>query len=267
MLKSLDSSLSLFEGKLMPFSSFKEVKNEDWTVYEVLRILDGHPLYLKDHLERMMESLKTVYSMPKTDESQLREWVEVFLLANKIKNGNMRIDAFFDGVLHAQMYFSPHSYPTEVEYRNGVKVMLQKAERNTPNAKKVQKELRKQSNEMILQHKVYETLLVNKRREITEGSRSNIFFIKENSLYTSPDDVVLLGVTRQKIIQLCHQHNIAVHRAPIALSLLPSFDSCFLCGTSPLILPVHKIENFQMDVDHPVLRRLMSLFHDFLLEY
>ena len=45
---------------------------------------------------------------------------------------------------------------------------------------------------------LFEAILVNEEDQITEGSKSNIFFLKSNStggeVWTSPADGVLLGV-------------------------------------------------------------------------
>ena len=47
-----------------------------------------------------------------------------------------------------------------------------------------------------------------KNNEITEGSRSNIFFLKDETLVTAPDNAVLNGITRKHILEICRENSI-----------------------------------------------------------
>ncbi len=56
----------------------------------------------------------------------------------------------------------------------------------------------------------YEALLVNENGCIAEGSRSNIFFLIDELLFTPPSPSVLLGVARYHVLNLCRELTVPV---------------------------------------------------------
>ena len=62
--------------------------------------------------------------------------------------------------------------------------------RPNPGIKKWDDAFRVSVNEYIQEHGVYEAVLLNNQKQITEGSRSNIFFLDNNNqLITAPEEV------------------------------------------------------------------------------
>ena len=106
----------------------------------------------------------------------------------------------------------------------------------------------------------YEAFLVDDEGYITEGSRSNIFFVREGKLYTAPDDKVLGGITRKHVIDLCSINGIEIEFRCIALAEIEEYESVFMTGTSPMVLPVKSIDDFEFNVDIPVVNLLRELY-------
>ena len=88
---------------------------------------------------------------------------------------------------------------------------------------------------MIRESGVYEVLLVNRESKVTEGSRSNLFFIREGVVRTAPDSEVLPGITRQKVLELISEEGFRLDIRSLALEELPSAEAAFLTGTSPKV--------------------------------
>ena len=84
--------------------------------------------------------------------------------------------------------------------------------------------------------------MIDENNIINEGSRSNIFFVKGNKLITPKDKNVLLGVTREKVIELCRKNNIKIDKRNIHLNEIKEFDGAFITGTSVNILPITQID-------------------------
>ena len=78
-------------------------------------------------------------------------------------------------------------------------------ERENPNAKIINLSFREKVNKKIREKNAYEAILVDRKGYITEGSKSNIFMIKDNMLLTSPVKAVLPGVTRGEIIDIAEE--------------------------------------------------------------
>ena len=89
----------------------------------------------------------------------------------------------------------------------------------------------------------YEALLVNENNLITEGSRSNIFFLRNNILFTAPDNMILNGITRKYILEICSENNITVKYEPVNADEISDYDAVFMTGTSPMVLPFNRIDD------------------------
>lgn len=88
----------------------------------------------------------------------------------------------------------------------------------------------------------FDAIFANEREEITEGSISNIFFVKEDQLITPPVESGLLpGITRKKIIELSHTSGLSVNKTRITLADLDQFESAFVTNSVIEILPVMSI--------------------------
>jgi branched-chain amino acid aminotransferase len=101
---------------------------------------------------------------------------------------------------------------------------------------------------------------VNRDNCITEGSRTNIFFIRENRLFTAPDKLILSGITRKHILELCRENNIEVRYECVKANETDQYESAFMTGTSPVVLPFSSINDVKYRVDHPFIGMLRELY-------
>lgn len=141
----------------------------------------------------------------------------------------------------------------------GVNCNFLHEERENPELKIFQAELRKKVDKKKQEAGVFESILVNEQGFITEGSKSNIFFIKDDELYTAPDYLVLSGITRQKIIEICKSFSIKVNFEAVHFQNMNTYDAAFICGTSPGVLPIKAVEDTSFQTDHPVLSKKMYI--------
>jgi D-alanine transaminase len=77
---------------------------------------------------------------------------------------------------------------------------------------------------------------------ITEGSRSNIFFVKDGCLHTHPESGnILSGVTRKNVLRFARQKGIPVREEPIHEKDLNLIAEAFITNTSAEVKPVTSI--------------------------
>ena len=109
--------------------------------------------------------------------------------------------------------------------------------------------------------------MVDKSGVITEGSRSNVFFVKEDKIITPLGKSVLLGITRQKILEIAE--NIGVHllEKDILLDELSSFDAMFITGTSPKILPIKQVAEISFNPQNEILQSLIKQYNLLIDKY
>jgi len=163
--------------------------------------------------------------------------------------------------------FIPHSYPTPEDYENGVPTDLLLVERKNPNAKVIQNEIREKSNQLIAGQNLFEVLLVDRNRMITEGSRSNVFFVKDQIFYTAPSSMILVGITRQKVMVCLKSLNYGIVEEAISVNQLSQFDSAFLTGTSPKVLPISTIGKLSYSTKNPSVNELIVCYNQLIFNY
>ncbi|MBY7006034.1 aminotransferase class IV, partial [Clostridium botulinum] len=171
----------------------ENIKVPGKVIYEVLRIIHGKPLFLENHLLRMENSFKLINIDQCLDNLKIRNDIENLVRENEKLEGNIKLTYNVNEKV-MRIFFINHSYPNEEMYKNGVKTILYFGERENPNAKIVNLNFREKVNIKIKENNAYEAILVDRNGYITEGSKSNIFMVKENVLLTSPIKTVLPGV-------------------------------------------------------------------------
>lgn len=231
---------------------------EGKSVYDVIRIIKGVPLFFYEHVERLQNSAKLANLNLWLDKNTIKYKILKLIDVNKIRNGNVEIIFNFSEKNTFIAYFIKHKYPKHSYYRKGVSTLLHFAERENPNAKIKNNLLRYATNKLIRNNRVYEVILVDKNGYITEGSRSNIFFIKDDTVFTPPVQDVLPGITRKHIIDICKTLNFKVIEKKIPYKEINKFDSAFLTGTSPKALPISKIDTSYFLIKNFILNKIIK---------
>jgi branched-chain amino acid aminotransferase len=239
------------------------------SVYEVIRIIDGVPLFLEEHYLRLKNSAAIIKNEINISFDYIKSQIERMINLNNISNYNIKIilNNFVQDTNDNYFFFIKSSYPDENLYTQGIRTLLFDSIRENPNAKIINKNLRKEADLLLAKRNCYEALLVNSSGEVTEGSRSNLFFIKEGKVYTSPPGDVLMGITRQRIIKLCTENNIKVIEAPIYSNSLNSFEAAFISGTSPKVLPISCIDNLNYSTTNTILLKVMDIYNNEIDNY
>ena len=157
--------------------------------------------------------------------------------------------------------------PTKKDINEGVELGFCSASRQNPNAKILNSDARQKANHYIVEKQLFEVVLLDSDQCITEGSRSNIFFIKNDMIYTAPQQDVLMGITRSNIIDICRKHNIKLVEKKTHISDLEKMDSAFISGTSLKVQAVKNIEQYNFDTQNKTLRILIQLYDKLIDDY
>lgn len=77
-----------------------------------------------------------------------------------------------------------------------------------------------------------ECFLVNEHGNICEAISSNVFVVKNGSLFTAPlSEGCIAGVMRKQIMQIAHHHKILCFENPITVNTLMNGDEIFLTNS------------------------------------
>jgi len=245
-------------------------KTSNKAIYEVFRVIGGKPLFIYGHLERLKNSLnKSEIRFSSSEPEQLKKRIKKLCEVNHKDFGNieLRISVDEQGNINKYLGFIKHSYPDATAYIHGIATKTLNVVRKNPAVKAKNTNARKLSNDFISENNLYEVLLVNNRGELTEGSRSNLFLIKGNMVYTAPNTMVLEGITRMKVLQALNNLEIELVSDPINLSEISEFQSAFICGTSPGVLPINRINRVEFDVLNKILREIILEYNNIVNDY
>jgi len=252
------------EGKL--FKKTASLPEEIWEsgkcFYEVFRVINRIPVFLDDHLARLNESVRLSGYSIESGTNEIKAVIGELIRLNHLEVGNIRL-VYRIREPDPPVLFScciPYSYPDTRQYRLGIPITIYRRVRHHPNIKQYDSLYHQQISEFMTRGNYFEVLLADLQDHITEGSKSNVFLIRHDRLYTAPGKDVLKGITREKVINLCNELNYSVIEKSISIDSLSTMEAVFLTGTSPKILPVNRIDNRSFGVDHPMMRKLMEAY-------
>jgi branched-chain amino acid aminotransferase len=252
----------VLNGELESADSFdNSLVYEGDSIYEVIRVIRGTPVFFYNHMERLQTSAKIQNRQMLADASVLKRDIINLSKSDRKKEVNLKIVFNYNrDTYNYLVYFIEPIYPTEAQYKNGVKGILFYAERKEPGSKVINHKLRSSIFHKLILDGGYEALLVNDKGQITEGSRSNIFFLKDDSLTTAPDDMILSGITRKHVLDICYEQNIKVRLACVKSDKISDYEAVFMTGTSPMVLPFCCIDDKAFKVRSPLIDKLRKLY-------
>jgi len=231
------------------------------SVYEVIRMVKGSPVFFNDHMERLATSVRLQNRKMLAEPALLKRDIINLTKSEKRKEINLKLVFNYNNESNNYLvYFIETVYPSEDQYFNGVKGILFYAERQEPGSKVINHKLRSSIFHKLMLDGGYEALLVNEKGEITEGSRSNIFFFKNGTLITAPENKILSGITRKHILEICTENNVNVRFSCVKADKISEYESIFMTGTSPMVLPFCCIDNKLFSVRQPLIAKLRKLY-------
>lgn len=258
----------LFNMKPRPIEAFSDdLLHSGRSIYEVIRIIGGKPLFLKEHIERLVHSSEMSGIPLSCQPMQVIEGIRMLVAANPFSEGNVKLlIRSSENSADFIVFFDCHVYPSQEDYKYGIKTGIHEAERTNPNVKTVNMPLRQETRERMKEDGYYEVFLVNRSGCLTEGSRSNLFFILGKQIITPPLSEVLPGITRRKIIEICRDIELPITESPVPKEDIGKYESAFITGTSPKVLPVRSIEEIGFWVDNPVIREIQTAYDNLIAE-
>ena len=107
-----------------------------------------------------------------------------------------------------------------------------------------------------------EALMLDVHGFVNTTNACNFFIVRRGEVWTSTGDYCMNGITRQKVIHLCHANGIPCREKNFSLVETYSADEAFLTGTFGAQTPVGIIDGRQIGTGQmgPVTERLRGLY-------
>ncbi|MEZ4524321.1 MAG: aminotransferase class IV [Desulfobacterales bacterium] len=231
-------------------------------IYEVIKLIEGIPLFFEAHMDRLKRSADLAGERVEKNEAEI--WDEIHTLVEKNRKEHINVKLICCREKKGELfltYFIRSEYPGPDVYAKGIRTVLYGGEREMPNIKTLRDSFRARVEGMREKTGAYEALLVDQNGYVTEGSRSNIFFVKQGEIFTPPAGTVLLGVTRQHVVKICKSLGLNFREHPLHRSELGKIDGAFITGTTVDVLPVSHVDEISLSsVSHPLVQKIVEAF-------
>ena len=233
-IRQAEAQISLFDQALL--SSFG--------VYEAIKVDQGRPFHLEEHLHRLLKSAEMLDLSLGIEVPTLVDW---FKQLNRVDPGaTWRLTIIGLGAVESggqpiiAMQPEPmRTYPGEL-YRRGAKAVLYEGQRALPACKSLNTLVNFLARRAATRVGALEGLL-HHNGHLTEGARSNLFAVRGGQLLTPPASTVLSGITRDIIVQVMSHTSHPVIEAQLSTDL-SQYDEFFISSTSMHVMPVTEID-------------------------
>jgi branched-chain amino acid aminotransferase len=242
-------------------------------VYEVVRTYSHRPFLFDRHMQRMRGSAARIaLDLPFSDEElagRVAETAEAFFAQPGASDDVYVRILVTRGIGDISYNPAPCTSPTVVIiakpmvpladeiYERGVNVALVPIVRNHPGSVSPLIKSNNLLNNALAAQEAYrrgafEAIMRNYRNEISEGSISNLFVVKDSVLETPPLDAGLLaGITRGFVLELAPSVGVAAREATLADEDLTGADEAFLTSSTQEIIPVACVDGRALGAGRP----------------
>jgi branched-chain amino acid aminotransferase len=268
--KEIAGSFFLQDDRLYPATDFSEhFLKMGINVYEVVRVINSTPLFLEDHCKRFSNSLKGKGIEFDCAAPKLKLNLEKLIHDNNLVNGNIKIVFHFQPAEKSFLIIYPvqHVYPSKDDYKSGVFTVSILEERPDPEFKNWRPDFKKKVRQLKNDTGAYEVILVTHEGIITEGSQSNLFFLNGDKVITAKGERILPGITRKYVYEICKKLGLEIIERDFGFEELVNFESAFISGTSPKILPLNRIDEIIFSAENPLLKKIMDVYEEIIHIY
>lgn len=223
--------------------------------FDFLRVVDGVPLFVEDHLARLERTADLLGLAPRPDLQRLRSHVRDVISAND--HGSFGLQLFLtggdpkDGVLAGTprllvLVVDLPAYP-ESAYRDGVALLPHRYQRDLPEAKttnyftgiRLEPAMRAAGATDVLYHD---------GGRILETSRCNVFVGTHDGRFATPGRDVLEGVTRRHLLEVLGDR---VDVRDVAWEELTAAPEAFLTSTTKGAMPIVRVGDDRIGEGRP----------------
>lgn len=242
-LKSEDAKISVFDRGFLLGDG----------IYDVVPYYDVKFFRMEDHLERLANGLAIVGI--DYDVNQLVDHLDEALVGAESVDGIIYIQVT-RGIAPRSHAFPTQAIPSVIIYaqpylfrgfqeRRARVTMHSDFRWHRCDIKSISLMANVLLNQFGAKDGYYETLL-HREGNITEGTHTSVFFVKEGKVYTHPLGAhILPGITRKIVLEQCEKLGVEVVEKPVLLEELDKMDGAFLAGTTAQISEIGSIEFFE----------------------
>ncbi|HAH11314.1 MAG TPA: branched-chain amino acid aminotransferase [Alphaproteobacteria bacterium] len=234
-------------------------------VFEGQRVYNGKVFALEEHTARLFRSAELLDMRVPFTQAEINNACRQVVDAAGLKDAYMRpavwrgsnvmgVSAQASDIRVAVAVWPWPSYFSPEERAKGIRLTLAKWKRPSPET--IPCEAKAAGLYMICTLSKHEAerdgysdaMMLDYRGYVAEATGANIFFVKNDKIYTPTPDCFLNGITRQTVIRLARERQLEVIEKHIKPEELDGFEQCFLTGSAAEVTPVSEIGDWKFAV-------------------
>lgn len=254
-------------------------------MWEGMRLYNGKWVFFDEHMDRFFASCKAVSIDVGMDRAGILDALTQTAAANGMTNDvhcrlmltrGTKVKPFQHPSLSRSgptlVIIMEHSKPVAGLQSRGIRLATVPQVRGLPMSQDAKFNSHSKLNCIIAclqaeQAGADEALMLDPHGFVNTTNACNFFIVRKGAVWTSTGDYCMNGVTRQKVIDLCHANDILVFERNYSLFDVFGADEAFLTGTFGAQTPVADIDGKQIgDGNRPITARLRSLYKDMVLQ-
>lgn len=217
-------------------------------IYETMRTYNGVVLELEIHMKRLEKSAKAIGLEMPWGAKKIEEWTKKIVKLNKARDSRVRItlsrgeNGFdFNSCKNPTLVIHSERLALKPEiYSAGASVVTMKLQRVFPEVKTVGLTHMIQAYRAMNLQEETEAIIVDKKDFVREGASTNIFIVRKGVLWT-PATGMLLGTTRNRVVELAQKAGLKVLIKDFKVGELAKAEEIFLTNRPREIIPVTKL--------------------------
>jgi branched-chain amino acid aminotransferase len=250
-------------------------------MWEGLRLYDGVWAFFDAHMDRFFDSCKAVSLDVGMDRQGILNVLEETRRANGMETDvhcrlmltrGVKVRPFQHPSLSRSgptlVVIMEHSKPVDRLQGAGIRLATVPQVRGLPMSQDAKYNSHSKLNCVIAclqaeQAGADEGLMLDPHGFVNTTNACNFFIVRRGEVWTSTGDYCMNGVTRQKVIDLCHADGITVREKNFSLYEAYGAEEAFLTGTFGAQTPVASIDGKPIgDGTRPLTARIQTLYKD-----
>ncbi|MBL7070784.1 MAG: branched-chain-amino-acid transaminase [Candidatus Omnitrophica bacterium] len=250
-------------------------------VFEGIRSYSRLVFKLKEHVDRLYESAKSIMLEIPMSKQQMAKAVISTLKANKLKDAYIRLvvtrgegDLGLDPrkckgnatviIIADKIALYPEQHPEQL-CKKGLEIITVPTIRNLPEALNPQIKSLNYLNNILAKIEAVncgfqEAIMLDSLGYVAECTGDNIFIVKRGELYTPPQCMgTLRGITRDTILDIARKKRLGAHEHVLTRHEVYISDEVFLTGTAAEVIPVVKVDGRKIGDGKPGKTTLMLM--------
>ena len=235
-------------------------------VWEGIRLLNGHIIFLDKHLNRLYQGAAELAIDIGKSPKELTALIQQTLDDNDMKTGvHIRL------IISRGLKKTPYQHPNanigkcsiviipeykEADVRineNGIRLVTVNTRRGTPDSQNPKLNSLSKHNCIAAcieadRAGADEGIMLDIHGNVSTCNSTNFFIVQGQEIWTSTGEYCLPGITRQAVMDVCQENNIPLLKKDFRIEDVHSANEAFVTGTFAGVIPVIEVDGAEMSL-------------------